>query len=96
MRDIMIQKSEFFKMRDCSGFSQIGSHIFLDPIVCQMCVCFQACMQYLITPCVDPLGRNPERNQCNTALNKETSPLQHTLVGFQLQHTSGRFPLHQY
>ena len=27
MQNTMVQKSEFSKMRDCSGFLQIGSHI---------------------------------------------------------------------
>ena len=29
MHNTMVQKSEFSKMRDCSGFLQIGSHILI-------------------------------------------------------------------
>ena len=29
MQNTMVKKSEFSKMRDCSGFLQIGSHIHI-------------------------------------------------------------------
>ena len=30
MQNTMVQKSEFSKMQDCSGFLQIGSHMVVD------------------------------------------------------------------
>ena len=58
----MMQKSEFLKMRDCSGFLQIGSHIvFVCVYVCvyvcvcvyvRVYVCVYMCMCVYIRVCV--------------------------------------------
>ena len=54
MQNTIMQKYEFSKMRDCSGFLQIGSHI-VSPLVCIcVCVCVHVCV-YVCT-CVYNVG----------------------------------------